>query len=297
MDIAAVRSLSPYVRVALDHWLQPGTVIAERMLWDYELLFVKHGTLEVEIEQTRHVASAGDVLLFKPRQSHVIRVSEHSNVHQPHVHFDLIELADSEEVPVSFKHEREMSAEEARWFRDDLLSGPDLRLPNLIRLRSVHPFEEILFRIIREYEMRLPFYRIRLKSLMLELLVCLLRDAHLPLPADVGGADPVPLEDIQLFLSENASRELTLDELADQFHLNKHYLIRRFKSAYGITPIQYHQQMRLERARSLLKHSRLSIQDISDALGYPSIHAFSRAFKNKEGRSPTSYRNAAIGQQ
>jgi transcriptional regulator GlxA family with amidase domain len=52
--------------------------------------------------------------------------------------------------------------------------------------------------------------------------------------------------------------------------------------------------MRIERARSLLKHSRLSVQDISDTLGYPSIHAFSRAFKNKEGRSPSAYREAAI---
>lgn len=293
MDHSALQTLSPYIRVAFDHWLQPGTVIAERMLWDYELLYVKQGTLEVDFGPRTIKATSGDILLFKPRQAHTIRVPEHGPVHQPHVHFDLHELSDSDVVPVSFKHERAMSEEELRWFRDDLLSGPELTLDSVIRLQSVHPFEELLFRIIREFEMQLPFYRIRVKSLLLELLVCLLRDAHSAPLEGIGESCNVRLEDIQLYLSENANRELALEELTEQFHLNKHYLIRRFKSAYGITPIQFHQQMRMERARSLLKHSRLSVQDISDTLGYPSIHAFSRAFKNKEGLSPTAYREAA----
>ncbi|MDF2834779.1 MAG: hypothetical protein K0Q63_419 [Paenibacillus sp.] len=292
MEMSAISTLSPYIRVAMDHWLHPGTALDERMLWDYELLYVKQGTLEVEIGEEKLRASDGDVLLFKPRQAHIIRVPERGPVRQPHLHFDLHELPDSAEVPVSFKHEKDMSPEEIGWFRDDLLSGPELRLGSLIRLQSVHPFEELLFRIIREFEMRLPFYRIRVKSLLLELLVCLLRDAQSPPLAGTGGGD-VRLEDVQLYLSENAGRELALGELAAQFHMNKHDLIRRFKSAYGITPIQFHQQMRIERARSLLKHSRLSVQDISDTLGYPSIHAFSRAFKNKEGRSPSAYRDAA----
>jgi AraC-like DNA-binding protein len=293
MEMSAVQTLSPYVRVALDHWLPPGTVLNERMIWDYELLYVKEGTLEVEFGPETIVARSGDVLLLKPRQPHVIRVPEHGPLHQPHIHFDLHETHDSPEVPVSFKHEKEMTPEEKGWFRDDLLSGPELRLDNLIRLQTIHPFEELLFRIIREHEMRLPYYQVRVKSLLLELLVCLLRDVQAPQLKRTSGKGSVGLEDIQLYLSENAGRELGLEELAEQFHLNKHHLIRRFKETYGITPIQFHQQMRVERARSLLKHSRLSVQDISDMLGYPSIHAFSRAFKNKEGRSPSAYREAA----
>ncbi|OMF36708.1 hypothetical protein BK133_08665 [Paenibacillus sp. FSL H8-0548] len=293
MDATNIQMLSPYVRVAMDHWLQSGTVIAERMLWDYELLYVKQGALKVELEHTVMEAGAGHVLLFKPRQRHSIKVIGDSPVAQPHVHFDLIELPDSADVPVSFKLAKDMNAEEMGWFREDLLSGPDLELPVRIQLRSIQPFEEQLFRIIREYEIRLPFYQLRLKGLMLELLVCLLRDSYWPNQmGEISGADQ--LVAIQHYMNAHAGRELTLNELAGQFHMNKHHLIHLFKSAYRITPIQYHRQMRMERARNLLEFTQLTIQEIADSLGYPSIHAFSRAFKNKEGRSPSSYRAAAI---
>ncbi|MFS0724260.1 helix-turn-helix domain-containing protein [Paenibacillus sp. 1P07SE] len=293
MSLTTMHRLSPYVRVAMNHRLQPGTMIAERMIWDYELLYVKQGTLEIELEHTTYEATAGDVMLFKPGQRHAIRVLGETPVDQPHIHFDLIEQPDSATVPISFRHAREMSHEEKGWFREDLLSGPDMELPWRINLRSITPFEDRLFRIIREYEMQLPFYHARLKGLMLEMLVFLLRDSYTPMP--LGADNSIDqLTEIQHYMNTHANREMTLDELAGRFHLSKHRLIQLFKSVYGSTPIHYHQKMRLERGKNMLKFTQLSVQEISDALGFPSIHAFSRAFKNKEGRSPTAYRAAAL---
>jgi AraC-like DNA-binding protein len=293
MNFTNLHMLSPYVRVAMNHQLKPGAIIAERMIWDYELLYVKQGTLEIELKHTTYEASTGDVLLFKPRQRHAIRVIGETPVDQPHIHFDLFELPNSSTVPISFKHEREMSEEEEGWFREDLLSGTDIELPELIRLRSIQPFENLLFRIIREYEMQLPFYHPRMKGLMIELLVFLLRDSYRSFPiGEVNGIDQ--LTEIQHYMNAHANRELALDELAGKFHLSKHRLIHLFKSVYGITPIQYHQKMRLERGKNMLKFTQLTIQEISESLGFPSIHAFSRAFKNKEGRSPSLFRAAAL---
>ncbi|WP_054024577.1 AraC family transcriptional regulator [Bacillus sp. FJAT-28004] len=286
-----LRQLSPYVRVAMDHWLQPGAMILERMIWDYEILYLKQGELEVTIENSVYQAVAGDVFLFKPGQRHSIRVVGESPVDQPHVHFDMIERPDSEDVSVSFKLDHEMDEVEKGWFREDVLSGKDLFLPNQIRLRNTPPFEDILFKIIREYQMKTPFFEYRLKGMILELLVCLLRDFNWLQRVDEPEKMDLLVE-IQRYMNIHANRQLTLEELSDQFHINKHYLISLFKSAFSITPMQYHQQMRIERAKNMLSYSQLLMQEIADTLGYPSIHAFSRAFKNKEGCSPSSYRSS-----
>ncbi|MCQ6557975.1 AraC family transcriptional regulator [Paenibacillus mendelii] len=286
-----LQHLSPYVRVAMDHWLPLNAYIPERVIWDYELLFVKHGELEVTVEDTLYNGTTGDVFLFKPKQRHSIRVVGQAPVEQPHVHFDLIEDSDSPFIPVSFKPASEMDETELAWFRQDLLSGPELLLPSRIRLRSPKVFEKLLFTIIQEFRARAPFAELRLKGLMLDLLVTLIRDSHWQIRYDEPDR-VTQLTSMKDYLNRHSDRTVTLDEMSAHFHMNKRYLIGLFRQAFEQTPIQYHQQMRMEQAKNLLKFTQLSMQEMSEALGYPNLHTFSRAFKNNSGCSPTAYRNA-----
>lgn len=285
--------LSPYVRVAMDSWLADDTCI-DRMIWDYEILLLKQGRLQVTVEDTAYSGEPGDIFLFKPRQRHAIRVPNGETAHQPHVHFDLIEAPDSADVRISYKQTEDMNDTEIEWFRKDMLSEGEWQLPNHISLRSHLAFEELLFELIREYEMRMPFYQVRVKSLMLELLVCLFREVRMNQLTEQPERYEL-LYEVQRYLNIHAHHEVTLDELSARFHLNKHYLVGLFRQAFHITPIQYHQRIRLNRAKNLIRHTRQSIEQIAGSLGYSSIHAFSRAFKNKEGVSPTSYRSLSNG--
>ncbi|UVI32447.1 AraC family transcriptional regulator [Paenibacillus spongiae] len=286
-----LRHLSPYVRVAMDHWLQLNAYIPDRAIWDYELLYVKQGELEVTVEDAVYRGAEGDVFLFKPKQRHSISVVGQAPVEQPHVHFDIIEAPDSRLIPVSFKPEEEMDQTELGWFRQDLLSGPELQLPNRIRLRSPKTFEKLLFTIIHEFRAQAPYADLRLKGLMLDLLVTLFRESHWH--AGYDQPDRVTqLMNMKEYLNQHADRTVTLDEMSAHFHMNKRYLIGLFRQAFDQTPIQYHQQMRMEQAKNLLKYSQLSMQEMSEALGYPNLHTFSRAFKNNSGCSPSAYRTA-----
>jgi AraC-like DNA-binding protein len=74
--------------------------------------------------------------------------------------------------------------------------------------------------------------------------------------------------------------------------MSKFYLIHVFKELFHLTPIQYHQKVRLERAKNLIRHTPASLQEIAEQLGFANIHAFSRAFKSKEGMSPSQFRGA-----
>lgn len=280
---------SPYVRVAMDSVLLPPWVLSERMIWDYELLYLKEGQLLVTVEDRSCQVVPGDLFLFKPRQRHSIRLIGDRPVRQPHVHFDLFHQENSEEVKVSFKPVQEMDDREREWFREDCLSGQMIDLPNHIRLRNPHLAEEKLFDLIQEFERKSPLYEWTVKARLLELLTLLVRELDWNSRDEVG-AHRDRLVDIQEYINGHVHRNITLDELSDRFHLSKYYLIHLFKRAFQLSPIQYHQKVRLERAKNFIRYTNLSLKEIADQLGYDNIHAFSRAFKSKEGVPPSYYR-------
>ncbi|WP_458786466.1 helix-turn-helix domain-containing protein [Vallitalea sediminicola] len=59
---------------------------------------------------------------------------------------------------------------------------------------------------------------------------------------------------------------------------------------YGMTPIHFHQFIRIERAKEMIKLTDYSLTEIADIFGFSSIHSFSRTFKKIDGVTPSYYR-------
>lgn len=95
---------------------------------------------------------------------------------------------------------------------------------------------------------------------------------------------------IKLYLDNNQSRHITLDELSHVMFLEKSYIGRVFKRYYQDTPIGYHQKLRIKKAKNLLIYTNLTITQIASLTGFASIHDFDRVFKKLEGKKPSSYR-------
>ena len=67
-------------------------------------------------------------------------------------------------------------------------------------------------------------------------------------------------------------------------------LLRRFQEAVGVSPIQYTQQLRVERAKALLESTLLSMEDITARCGYEDVSTFSKTFKRWAQVTPREYR-------
>ena len=81
----------------------------------------------------------------------------------------------------------------------------------------------------------------------------------------------------------------SLEELSDAIGYNYSYLSDLFKETTGNTVSSYYRGRRLELAMEMLREGRMSITEIAERLGYSSLYAFSRAFKEKFGVSPKQY--------
>lgn len=92
------------------------------------------------------------------------------------------------------------------------------------------------------------------------------------------------------YIGQNYSQNIKINELADYVGVNRSYLASSFKKVTGYSPKEYLLSLRLEKAKSLLETTDMTINSISNAIGYTDQLAFSRMFKRYMGISPSVYR-------
>ncbi len=95
---------------------------------------------------------------------------------------------------------------------------------------------------------------------------------------------------IQSWLELNFSAAIDLVGLAQRFNTSVSSLKRRFKSATGETPTKYVQNLRVDRAKELLKFGSLTVAQISYDVGYEDVSYFGGLFKRSVGETPVQYR-------
>lgn len=92
------------------------------------------------------------------------------------------------------------------------------------------------------------------------------------------------------FIHINHTRKITLDELSRQFYCSKSYISHHFKQQFGVNVNEYINRLRIKDAVALLRHSELSITEISIATGFSDSNYFSNCFKRAIGLSPREFR-------
>ncbi|NWD77958.1 helix-turn-helix domain-containing protein [Pseudomonas gingeri] len=95
---------------------------------------------------------------------------------------------------------------------------------------------------------------------------------------------------VQDWLEEHFQQPLLIDHVAQQFAFGVRNFKRRFKEATGYPPLLYLQTLRLERAKYLLESTRMSVGNITNAVGYEDSNSFRRLFQQRVGLLPAAYR-------
>jgi len=83
---------------------------------------------------------------------------------------------------------------------------------------------------------------------------------------------------------------ITVQQLAIKFSIGERTLARRFKQASGVTPIQYLQQVRIDKAKKLLLSTSYPVSNIVYEVGYENVGYFIKLFKKHTGQTPLQWR-------
>jgi AraC-like DNA-binding protein len=92
------------------------------------------------------------------------------------------------------------------------------------------------------------------------------------------------------YLYSNYNQNVSLEELGEHACLSVNHLLRTFKQAFSLTPHQFLIQLRLQRAKSLLKTTDYPVNEVVNMIGFECSSSFIRLFKTRYKTTPLKYR-------
>ena len=99
------------------------------------------------------------------------------------------------------------------------------------------------------------------------------------------------------YIEGHSAEKFSLKTLSEALFINGSYLLRLFRSRTGQTLLGYHNRVRCDKARALLRDTALSISEVGEAVGFVSSAHFSHVFRKTTGMTPTEYRLGAEDDQ
>ena len=127
----------------------------------------------------------------------------------------------------------------------------------------------------------------KLNTLLALLMAESWQPASLRNPRRPARRDVAPVRE---YLEEHCTEKIALESVAEHFFLNKHYLARLFKEQYGVSVNSYLTQVRITRAKQMLRFTDKAVSVIAAECGLEDANYFSRVFKKVEGVTPKQYR-------
>ena len=96
---------------------------------------------------------------------------------------------------------------------------------------------------------------------------------------------------------QNNYQTVTLESVAEQFHLSEPYVSKYIKDKSGKTFGEHVAHIRMKRAKTLLKNGNMTVENIAYAIGYQNVEHFNRTFKKSFDMTPIQYRNESREQK
>lgn len=145
--------------------------------------------------------------------------------------------------------------------------------------------------IFHEFDKKQAHYKAQVQLKLSEMLIYISRilPTH-SLPTHNQSPKQQKVNEISDYIASTYYKPLSLNNLANQFFLNKSYLSRIFKEITGFTVNEYIYITKIKKAQELLVNTDWAISKIATSLGYSSLTYFERIFKKYTETTPTRYR-------
>jgi AraC-like DNA-binding protein len=235
-----------------------------RLLSEYQALFITRGegTFESKPSGAKRV-SAGNVILLFPEVWHRFRPS-------PRVGWD--------EYWISFN-----GANVAQWVDEAFISPQSPVLKTGLDYLLLHAYVTLLDRLRSE---PVGFQQLLAASAM-EILAAALGAVR---GQGAGNQMHTLVCKAKSLLETQVEAIPSIESIATSLGLSATHFYRVFREHTGLSPYQYHLQLRIERAKQMLYGTSLSVKEIANTLAFESPFHFSNTFKRKTGVSPSQFR-------
>jgi AraC family transcriptional regulator, arabinose operon regulatory protein len=263
----------PASQINAGHWVtKPGYgTIRERGTKDWLLIYTVHGSGRLGYSGGEYLTRSGDAVLWPPGTPHDYRIAPSCDAWEiiwvhflPWLHWQEFINWPAQHNGFRLVHINQASDRSAILQilkrMCDLSAGPTFRH----RLRALNALEDMLLRSA-EYN-----------------------------PSAKESLIDTRIQKAMDLLCQNLTAPLPIGELARQCGLSESRFAHLFTDQLGMTPVEYRELQRMNKAKQLLERSSFSIKEIAAMIGFESPFYFSRRFSLHSNLSPSEYRSNAL---
>lgn len=127
-----------------------------------------------------------------------------------------------------------------------------------------------------------------------QLLYTIMQNSEADYPLQMSENHAVNFLLVEAYINAHMSRKIVNSELADICGLSLQHFMKQFRAHYGIPPQEYIMRKRIRTAKYTLLNTDLSIDAISETLGFCNTSHFIRRFSEATGMSPAKFRKNRI---
>ena len=158
-----------------------------------------------------------------------------------------------------------------------------------------YAFYDYRFQIVKNYPAELPnaLFEANMSDPMraLSLMYALLADLYQRMETEQVSVQSGAVEQAIMHIENHYTEPLVIDALCKQCHLSRSSLFDAFKRRTGVSPIVYKHNLMIQHALDMLTHTDLTVDEISQRVGFSSSNYFRTVFTKMTGKTPKSVRN------
>jgi len=309
----------PVVFEGIEHCFEQSATFPESSRHSsHELLYLRSGKAELNIEGKMVPLDRGTTLVIRPNVSHTIRVvSGQADMVVLYFGFsqDLKEAQEalrrnSSSMRTDQKEPRTGPSSSLTLFGVsskplesflDFATGQDDDKQNAFFLtvsgRSREDIGDLVERIMKESAAEAYGKELMMQFLTMELLVALSRalreEWEESLRVRHGKARELVLI-ARDYLKQNFNRGVSVADAASYVFLSQGYFTRAFRDEFGVSPMSYLMKERVSAACKLLEQKEIKVSGIATQVGFSSPQRFNVAFRKQTGMTPVQYRNKML---
>lgn len=253
----------------------------------WEFLYVDKGAADITSGSTVHRLEKGEIIFHKPEEFHTV-------------------TADGQTAPNLIVISFACSSPHMDFFKDKILKLDEIERHLLASIiteakesfagRLDDPYQKAV--ILKEEP---PFASLQLMKLYMEhFLIHMLRRCRNPLTAGSKSCARIPgtttqhndeavFARITGYLEAHLSEHLTIRQICHENLIGRSQLQKLFHEQSGLGIIEYFCNMKINAAKHMMRTNHMNFTQISEKLGYSSIHYFSRQFRKITGMTPSEY--------
>ncbi len=251
-------------------WKREKKTVANYTINDVEFIFYTSGESTTTILGTDHTCHTNDFMVLQPMQLYTSKSADNIKTEYQFIHFEV--------QPIRYLQ-------------------PFLNYFQSAVTHVQHP-ERVLaiFQLIQqELKAMKPGYVSNINALIKMLSVEVIRGQDTN-QAPKGTAAPASsvtelfVDQCIAYISNNLKGDCSVQTLSRHFSVSSNYIYKAFMKVLNESPSRYVTRMRMFRAKSLLLTDLLTIEEVAEEVGYPSLAHFSKVFKENLHCSPSEFR-------